>query len=131
MNTNAEKPTPKDLVHPDRDGFRERITPKEPTEENGVFMFKCSNTIGVFKKKCNNVHFRHAGYTEILLPFIRAGNQKRVNAESHHVKVCTKCRACYVWINEQMYDITDQIDIKAWEKVEKEIHSTTGPGGDC
>lgn len=35
------------------------------------------------------------------------------------------------WINEQMYDVTDQIDLKAWEKTEKEAQAATGPGGQC
>lgn len=109
-----------DLVHPNNEGFVERVTPITPGDD--VFLFKCS---------CGNVHFRHAGYVKSMLPFMRAGNEKRVSVENMQVHVCTKCRNCYVWINEQMYDVTNQIDLKAWEKLEQEQHKATGPGGEC
>lgn len=110
-----------DLVHPENEGFVERVTPKQPDET--IFFFKC--------KKCQGTHFRHAGYMQNLSPFMRAGGEKRVSMESLPVKVCVSCKSCFVWINEQMYDVTDQIDLKAWEKLEREMHKATGPGGDC
>jgi hypothetical protein len=30
-----------------------------------------------------------------------------------------------------MRDITKLIDLKAWEKAEKDLHTSTGPGGQC
>lgn len=110
-----------DLVNPANEGFAEKVTPKKPTED--IFFFKC--------KGCGASHFRHAGYMEVMVPFIRPGNEKRVSVDSLQVKVCVKCKTSFVWINEQMYDVTDQIDLAAWEKTEKEAHKATGPGGQC
>ncbi|MCK5609339.1 hypothetical protein KAR91_46125 [Candidatus Pacearchaeota archaeon] len=122
-----------DCVHPENAGFVERITPREPGAD--IYLFKCkkmkSKYLGVMKKECGSVHYRHAGYIKLMLPFIRPGNEKRMEVTNEQVMVCVKCRACYVWINEQMYDVTDQIDLKAWEKTEKEAHKATGPGGQC
>ena len=30
-----------------------------------------------------------------------------------------------------MYDITDRIDLEAWEELEREMEKCTGPGGEC
>ena len=118
-----------DLVHPGNEGFVERVTPIKPGDD--VFFFKCKKKSGLLSKECGSGHFRHAGYMKAMLPFLRAGGDKRVSVEDMQVMICVKCRASYVWINEQMYDVTDQIDLKAWEKFEKEAHKTTGPGGEC
>jgi len=109
------------LVHPDNEGFVDKVTPKTPNDD--IFFFKC--------KKCGGSHFRHAGYMESMAPFIRPGNEKRVSVVSEPVKICVKCKSAFVWINEQMYDVTDQIDLEAWEKTEQEAHKATGPGGQC
>lgn len=29
------------------------------------------------------------------------------------------------------YDVTDKIDMDAWDKAERELHRATGPGGQC
>ena len=108
-------------VHPDGEGFKERVTPKQPDEN--LFLFKC--------RKCEGVHFRHAGYVTLMLPFLRAGGEKRVGCDDVRVMVCVKCKSAWAWITDQMYDLTDKIDLEAWEKTEKEAHKATGPGGQC
>ena len=108
-------------IAPDAEGFVEKVTPKEPGD--GVFFFKC--------KKCDGVHFRHAGYIKAMMPFMRAGNEKKISIDDLAVSVCVACRSAFVWLNEQMYEVTDQIDMKAWSKFEKEAHRATGPGGQC
>lgn len=108
------------LVHPAGDGFVDKITPKQVDEEK-VFLYKCS---------CGNGHFRHAGYVELMLPFIEPG-KKEVCMQSHSVKVCTKCKKSFAWIAGQAYDLTDKIDLEAWEKTEREAYRATGPGGQC
>ena len=45
--------------------------------------------------------------------------------------VCVKCRKSFIWYNEQMYEVTDIIDIEAWAKAERELNEATGPGGEC
>lgn len=110
-----------ELVSMTQDDFTKAVTPKPPTDE--MFFFKCP--------ECGNLHFRHAGYMETLMPFIRASGEKKVCAESYQVKVCTKCKKCFIWYCEQMYDVTDKIDLKAWTKTEKEMQEATGPGGNC
>lgn len=103
--------------------FSKFVTPKPVTNSEDLFLFKCS--------KCGNVHFRHAGYVEMLVPFIRADKQERVDASSSQVKVCTKCKSAFLWYNEQMYDVSSLIDVEAWAKTEREMQQATGPGGDC
>jgi len=116
-------PENNDLVTITKNEFKEKITPKKVKDPEELFLFQCP--------RCDNVHFRHAGYVEALMPFIRAGEDKMVSKDSYSVHVCTKCRACYIWINEQMRDVTDIIDLEAWVKLEKDMHKATGPGGDC
>lgn len=108
-------------IHPQGEGFVERITPKKPEED--LFLFACPT--------CDGKHFRHAGYVQSLLPFIRPQNEKRMSCDNVLVLVCVACRKCYCWINEQMYDVTGQLDLQAWEKAEIELHKATGPGGEC
>ena len=108
-----------EMIHPDKEGFKERITAKS-TED--IHMFKCS---------CGKVHFRHAGYIQTMLPFMRAGNEKRISLENHQVMICIGCKKSYIWVNEQMYDVTKHIDLEAWEDFEVEAYKTTGPGGQC
>lgn len=108
-------------INPSEPGFKERVTPKKLTDD--MFFFKCSS--------CGNMHFRHAGYFELLLPFMRAGNEKRMMMDAHQVMICVTCKNAYVWLNEQMYDVTDDIDLEAWEKTEREAQKATGPGGQC
>lgn len=118
-----------DPVSPAGAGFKERVTPIEPKEEDGVFFFKCTSE--KLSKICGGVHYRHAGYIQTMIPFMRSGGERRIGIEDKRLWVCVKCRACYVWINEQMYDVTDKVDLEAWEKMEKKLHKATGPGGQC
>jgi hypothetical protein len=108
------------IVHPDNEGYRERVTPK--TLEPNVHLWKCS---------CGSLHFRHAGYVRHMLPFLESGDEKRVAMENLQVMVCVACKRSTVWSGKQMYDVTDHVDLKAWEKTEKEMHAATGPGGQC
>jgi len=80
--------------------------------------------------ECGKAHFRHTGYIETIVPYIGDDGNKTVG-ESHMVKTCCSCRKSYVSIGPKTYDVTDKIDIKAWEKFEKEAHKATGPGGNC
>lgn len=126
----------KDLLDsiPDNEGFKERITPKDPDDDE-LILFKCIKETGTGpnKKKCGNLHFRHAGYIELLVPFMLGGKKKKheIQKQSLIVQVCTKCKACYIWHDNQMYDMTDKIDLEAWEKAEIELNKATGPGGEC
>lgn len=109
------------MVHPEGDGFRERITPKE-IDDKKLFLFAC---------KCGGQHFRHAGYVRVMMPFIEAGEGKRMTCEPYQVMVCVACRTPTTWVNGQMYDLSKRVDLTAWEKAEKELQKATGPGGQC
>lgn len=109
------------LIHPSKEGFRERATPKA-VEDDKLFIWKCS---------CGHPHLRHAGYMRIMLPYIQAGGEKRISAEPHQVMVCVSCKKASIWVESQMYDVTDRVDLKAWMKTEKEAQEATGPGGQC
>jgi len=102
--------------------FKDKVKPKKITAEE-LFLFRCP--------ECGNVHFRHAGYLESVMPYLKADKTQHITTDSLCVNVCTKCKHCYVWYSDQMYDVTDMIDLKAWEKTEKELHKATGPGGQC
>lgn len=106
--------------------FEEASRPKgleeEPDKTKRLLFFKCT---------CGKAHFRHAGYLQTMMPLMRPGQGAKINTESLAVNVCVACRKSYVFSWEQMYDVTDQIDVKAWEKAEKELQAATGPGGEC
>ncbi len=111
----------KELVSIKNDGFKERVTPEKNLK--GMFFFECP--------QCKGKHFRHAGYMKSMMPFMRPNGEKRVDVQDYQVMVCVKCRCAYIWMNEQMYDVTSQIDMVAWEKFEKEAQRAVGPGGNC
>ena len=119
------------------DAFQESVRPRIVKDARNLYLFECPADIDLNGKRpgtnsvCGNLHFRHAGYLEGLMPFIRPDKAKRVDKSSYQVMVCTKCRACYIWLNEQMYDVTALIDLEAWVKAERELHAATGPGGQC
>ena len=116
-----KKKVQKDLISVQESEFSE-MTKAKKFEDDEMFFFKC---------ECGNIHMRHAGYIETLVPFIKANKQKEVNKTSYQVHVCTKCRKSYIWYDSQMYDVSDKIDIKAWQKAEVELNEATGPGGEC
>lgn len=103
--------------------FMKAVVPKKLEDGSELFLFKCPG--------CGGLHFRHAGYVECLMPFVRADKTAEVSKDSHAVMVCVKCRKSYIWYNEQMYEVTDIIDIEAWAKAERELQEATGPGGEC
>ena len=98
------------------------IIPMEQMPES-ILMITCP--------KCGGIHFRHAGYVETVLPYIEQGGEPRVVNESHPVKICVKCKTSVVAIGKNMYDITEKIDLEAWQKTEIEAHKATGHGGQC
>lgn len=107
----------------DQKEFAKKIKPKQVLDGSELFLFQCPD--------CGGFHFRHAGYVEVLMPFVRADKTAEVSKDSFEVNVCVKCRRSFIWYNEQMYEITNIIDIKAWAKAEKELNEATGPGGEC
>ena len=113
----------KTIISLQQSEFDEKITPKKITDPKSMFMVQCP--------KCEGVHFRHAGYVQMAMPYITASKEKKVAQDSHQVMVCVKCREAYVWYDSQLYNITDLIDLEAWEKAEKELYDCTGPGGEC
>ena len=104
--------------------YEKKITPKKVTDPKELYLWKCP-------LPCGNMHFRHAGYVEMMMPIQLGDKEKKVAKDSLAVHVCTKCRKAFVWYNSQMYDVTDQIDMEAWEKAEVALHAATGPGGQC
>lgn len=86
-------------------------------------LFKCPN--------CGGLHFRHAGY---VLPITPKIEEQVVKGELFTccVYLCVKCKHSIVYgKDEKIHDITEYIDLNAWEKTEKEAHKATGPGGQC
>ena len=107
------------------------IVKKVKDLDKELLIFRCTTKVGVLRQKCGNVHFRHAGYMEVIVPFMKSTREGRIQTDSLQVKVCTTCKTCYVYVDQHYYDVTKDIDLKAWEKVEKELHKATGDGGQC
>lgn len=110
----------KGLIHPSKEGFKEKVTPISPEEK--LFIYKC---------ECGHGHFRHAGYMRIMMPYLKTGAEKSMTCEPYQVMICVKCKKATIWVDSQMYDVTDRVDLKAWEKTEREAQAATGPGGQC
>lgn len=110
-------------ISPASPGFAEagKIGPPPDT----FFMLECPG--------CKGVHFRHAGYVSQLVPIIEAGRGPMLPDQQHAVNVCVACKRCFVRdrVAAKTYDITDRIDLQAWDKTEREMHKATGPGGQC
>jgi hypothetical protein len=119
--TNTELDDIKSLIHPSKEGFREKVLPKE-IDDTKLFIWKCV---------CGKQHLRHAGYMRVMMPYIETGGEKKMTCENFQVMVCISCKKASMFINGQMYDATDRFDLKAWEETEREAHRATGPGGDC
>ncbi len=88
-----------------------------------IFVIKCP--------KCGAVHFRHAGYIEASIPFVSPKSGESLAVDSLPVKICVKCKSAHVIHGDKIIDVTEHIDLDAWEKAEKEAHLATGPGGQC
>ncbi len=104
------------------DEFVTKITPLEL--DNG-------EELGLMKCKCGHVHFRHAGYVHMAMPYIDPGKGCSVSQDTTQVHLCVKCKKSYVWYSGQLYDISRLIDVDAWKKSEQLAHKATGPGGQC
>lgn len=116
-----DKATASALVHPANAGFKEKVTAKE-VDDTKLFLMKCT---------CGKEHFRHAGYMRVMMPYIESGGEQKMVNEPYQVMVCVACKRSTIWVNGQLYDVTDRIDLKAWEKLEVETQKATGPGGEC
>ena len=113
--------SPSELCHPDAEGFKEKVTPKNIDDADNIFILECT---------CGHTHFRHAGYLQMVLPYV-SSEGKRVSKDTHQVMVCIKCKKCYVWVGSQFYDVNSKVDLKAWDEAERELNEATGPGGEC
>ena len=121
----------KDLVETVEEPSSNGMVEKKENFDEEFLVFKCTAKSKIRKKECGNKHFRHAGYMEFLVPFVKSTKEGKVQTDSLQVKVCTKCRACYVYLDSKFVDVTDEIDLQAWEETEREMQKATGPGGDC
>lgn len=91
--------------------------------DTDVFVIKCPS--------CGGIHFRHAGYIELVVPFVDAANGAKVSDDSAPVKLCVKCKHSHIMHRGKIIDVTESIDLSAWETTEEEIHAIVGPGGNC
>ena len=119
----SEQEREKDIVSIKEKDFKDMVTPIKLENSQDLFLFKCS--------ECGGTHFRHTGYMNTMLPFVTADGQKNVTRDAEAVHTCVKCRKSYIFYHKQMYDVSGLIDLKAWEKCEKEMSKATGPGGEC
>lgn len=104
------------------DPFTQAVKPVVLTDAKDMFMFRCT---------CGNVHMRHAGYINLMFPFVGPNKVAKIEKHSHQVNVCTQCKKSYIWHDNKMYDVTALIDLQAWDKTEREMQHATGPGGNC
>lgn len=100
-------------------------------DDADLLLYECQK-IKENGKKCGNIHFRHAGYVEVITPWLKAGSKdSKISTHSMQVLVCTKCKTCWILTGDKAIDVTDKIDLKAWKKAEKKLQKATGPGGEC
>ena len=107
-----------------------KMVKKVKNADKELLLFRCTTKSKVLKKICGNLHFRHAGYVEVIVQIMEPNKQGSIRTHSLEVKVCTKCRTSYVTYDGIFYQLSE-IDLDAWEKLEKELHKATGPGGQC
>ena len=96
-----------------------------------LLVFRCTKKSRFMKSECGNPHFRHAGYMEAIVPYMKPTKEGQISTSSLEVKVCTVCKSCYVYVDNHFYNVTDDIKLDAWEETEKEMQKATGPGGQC
>jgi len=81
---------------------------------------------------CGGYHSRHAGYFTTKSAYKnadeRAGSTFTTNIPVH---ICVNCKTPIASIGGVVYDVSKHVDVKAWEKTEKQAYKTTGPGGQC
>lgn len=99
--------------------------PIKVEKHDDLLMFVCPTP------ECKNIHFRHAGYIELQVPHLTADRKEKLATDSIAVRVCTKCKSCFIWFGMKCYDVTKLIDLEAWDKTEREMQHATGPGGQC
>jgi len=105
-----------------KETLKKKSTPKEIKNATDLNFFKCS---------CGGIHYRHAGYVQIFMPFVKGSKEGDLCKNNEGVYICVKCKKAYVWEDSQQHDVTSLIDLEAWEKLEVETNKATGPGGQC
>lgn len=101
----------------------ELIKKLEDNEGTSLFLLHCPN--------CDSIHFRHAGYVEVVVPYTEKENEVKTITASQPVKMCVECKHSFFQNDGRLYDVTNKIDLNAWETTEKMMHKVTGPGGQC
>ena len=130
--TVKKKETKKEVAKKEVKGLdTTKLVKKVKNIDKELLIFRCTKKSKVLKTECGNLHFRHAGYMEVLIPYVKTTKEGKIQTESLQVKVCTKCKSCYVYIGDHYYDVTKDINLEAWEETEKTMQKATGPGGDC
>jgi hypothetical protein len=94
----------------------------EKADVNELQLLKCPS--------CGNMHFRHAGYMLASMPYVDK-QEAKIAVDNVQVMLCIKCKHSYIHRDGKLQDVTEHIDVKGWEKTEKEAHKQTGPGGQC
>lgn len=107
--------------------FKQEAFVETLKDTSDLMLFKCTS--------CGGVHFRHAGYVESMTPYIslmpKGAREVKSSTVSLPVKVCVACKHSFVDVQGKMQDVTEFIDLNAWERTEKEAQKATGPGGQC
>lgn len=93
--------------------------------DTDIFVMKCPTPA------CGGIHFRHAGYLEVLMPIVDPRDGAKVYADSEPVKICVKCKRAHIMYKGKIIDVTDNIDLSAWINTELKAQNATGPGGQC
>ena len=89
--------------------------------------------------KCNSIHFRHTGnvMTNRLYPrrdkrnVGNIPNGGDVEITSHNVMVCVGCGTPWVQVDEQLFDASEEIDVKKFDKVSKALQDETHTDPHC
>lgn len=98
-------------------------------ELNELALVKCP--------KCKGVHFRHAGNVLTYRMYVRHdqkkvdGDREEIETQGNYVYVCIDCGNPWVMLSGELFDGTEFIDVKRFDKVSKALQEETHTDPHC
>ena len=85
MMANKKKTETIENTIPAVEVIKETPLVKKLEKTDDQFVFRCPGKKG----KCGNIHFRHAGYIELMMPYMEPDKTRKVTKDSRQVHICT------------------------------------------
>lgn len=87
--------------------------------------------------KCDGLHFRHAGNVLTYRKYQRhdkkkvGGDPEEIDTWSNLVYICIGCGHPWVMVSGEMYDGSEYIDVKKFDKVNRALQDETKTDAHC